>query len=98
MVLRAPGPPGSPLAVRWLRSAEATDLHLCKVAPIGLGLLSRKGAQAQIGLGLLARLVAGDHMAEVTAVARYPRSQTIAWSLAAVRVGNASRVSRMNGR
>uniref|UniRef100_UPI00406A1D56 hypothetical protein n=1 Tax=Ensifer canadensis TaxID=555315 RepID=UPI00406A1D56 len=46
-----------------------TDLHLSKVAPVGLGLLSRKGAQAQIGLGLLARSVAGNHMAEVTAVA-----------------------------
>ncbi|MBT1159491.1 hypothetical protein J1C56_28405 [Aminobacter anthyllidis] len=44
------------------------NLQMSEMTPVGLGLLARKRAQAQISLGLGARPVAGDHVTEVTAV------------------------------
>lgn len=51
------------------RPSCPTDQHLPEVSPVRLRLFAWKRAQAQIGLRLLARPVASDHMAEVTAVA-----------------------------
>src|SRR5262245_27473225 len=47
------------------RTAGAPDREMAKMSPIDLGLLTGQGAQAQIGLGLGARAVASDDMAEV---------------------------------
>ena len=51
------------------RPPGAPDLKVTEVAPVDLGLLAGKGAKAQVGLGLGARTMAGDQMAEVVWVA-----------------------------
>ncbi len=48
---------------------RAADLHAAEVAPVHLGLLARQGAQAQVGLGGLARPQAADDATEVVGAA-----------------------------
>ena len=54
---------------RHQRTPRAADLQVAEAAPIDLSLFAGKGAQAQIGLGLGARPMAGDEVAEVIGAA-----------------------------
>ena len=51
------------------RAAGASDRELTKMPPVDLPLLAGQGAQAQVGLGLRARTMTGDDMAEVIGAA-----------------------------
>ena len=57
------------------RAAGAADLEMAEVAPVDLRLLARQRAQAQVGLGLRARPMAGDEVAEVVGAARDSRAR-----------------------
>jgi hypothetical protein len=63
-----------------------------------MGLLAGKSAKAKLGLCLGARAMAGDQMAEVAGATALAELVELAHCRAAVRVGKASKVFRMNGR
>ena len=68
---------------RHQRTARAADLEMAEMSPVDLRLLAGQAAQAQIGLGLRARPMAGDEVAEVIGRCRDSRarapSHTAGW-------------------